>query len=54
MNVKFNFKVTSPDQEFLLGIHLVDGIAEEIESGNITNIKILSIGLFFFQIDIFW
>lgn len=46
------FELTNPFEEsFLVGIELVDGITEDIEPGEETQVTIFSIGLLFFRIN---
>ena len=52
--MKVNVRFTNPENEFLLGINLVDGIAENSETGESMEVNLLSLGFFLFEINIIW
>lgn len=52
--MKVTARITNPSYEFLIGINLVDGIAENQETGETMEVNLLTLGLFFFEINIIW
>lgn len=52
--MKVSIKLNDPRYEFLLGVTMVDGIAENMETGERADIVLVSLGFFFFEIQFIW
>ena len=46
-----DFELVNPVNGFLFGIELLDGVTEDINEGEETELTILSLGLIFFKIN---
>ena len=45
---------SDPHREFLFGIYLMDGLAENNDTGDQTEISMLSFGFLLFEVSIIW
>lgn len=52
--MEVSYRVVNPSVEFLLGIQLNDGFAENVDTGERTEVNMFTLGFFVFEISFIW